>query len=90
MLQSSVDYYDVGRCRAKWNHVSAPHVRTAIFTPVACFHLEQRSKSAVNKTQVIMDCLPRRGVIVCPDGGLASPKSVACENTGNTATTFRC
>lgn len=64
------------------NHVSVPHVRTAIFTPVACFCPEQRSKSAVNKTQVIKDCLPRRGVIVCPDGGLASPKSVACENTG--------
>lgn len=73
-------------------HVSAslsgPHVGTAIFTPVACFCLEQRSKSAVNKMRVIKDCLPRREVIVCPDGGLTSPKSVACKTPD--ATTFRC
>lgn len=65
-LQSSVDYYYVGGCRANGKHVlpslSRPHVDVAatISTPVACLCLEQRSKSAVNETQVIKDCLPRR------------------------------
>lgn len=82
-LQSCVDYYDVGGCRPNGKHVSAslsgPHVdvTAAISTPVACLCLEQRSKSALNETQVIKDCLRRRGAIVCPDGGLASPKIVA-------------
>lgn len=88
-LQSWVDYYDVGGCRANGKHVSASlsvDVAAAISTPVTCLCLEQRSKSAVNETQVIKDCLPRRGAIVCPDGGLTSPKIVACYTRD--ATTF--
>lgn len=87
-----MDYYDVGGCRANGKHVSAslsgPHVdvTAAISTPVACLCLEQRSKSALNETQVIKDCLRRRGAIVCPDGGFASPKIVACDTQD--ATTF--
>lgn len=56
--------------------LSGPHVdvAVAISTPVACLCLEQRSKSAVNETQVIKDCLPRRGAIVCPDGSSLLPK----------------
>lgn len=55
-LQSWVDYYDVGGCRANGKHVSVslsgPHVdvTVAISTPVACLCVEQRSKSAVNET----------------------------------------
>lgn len=87
-----MDYYDVGGCRAIGKHVSTsffgPHVDVAaiISTPVACLCLEQRSKSAVNETQVIKDCLPRREAIVCPDGGLMSPKIVVCDTRD--ATTF--
>lgn len=54
--------------------LSAPHVAAAVHTPVACLCLELRSKSPVNQTEVIRNCLHRRRAIVCPDGELIPPQ----------------
>lgn len=49
-------------------------VVAALHTPVAYLCLGLRSKSPVNQTEVIRNCLHRRKAIVCPDGELIPPK----------------
>lgn len=46
----------------------------AMHTPVAYLCLGLGSKSPVNQTAVIRNCLHRRGAIVCPDGELIPPR----------------
>lgn len=52
------------------------HVVAALHThtPVAYLCLGLRSKSPVNQTEVIRNCLHRRSAIVCPDGELTPPE----------------
>lgn len=52
----------------------ARHVAAALHTPVAYLCLGLGSKSPVNQTEVIRNCLHRRSAIVCPDGELIPPK----------------